>query len=163
MGVPGDAGDTGDIDDTLGSLAFRWVPNDDVTVDFKYLTEEAVGDPSTRTITLVELVSAQLRTSLNYTWQDEMISFGNVNRVEFTSLDDYGLLNGRITLDWPERGLSVSLEGTNLADKTYARSAVLFAGIFHGPWPTRGRPQNLVNYADRAPPRMLALVLSKEF
>ncbi len=105
----------------------------------------------------------ELRTSLNYTWQDDMVSFGNVNRDEFTVLPDYALLNGRITMTWPEQALSLSLEGTNLADKTYERSAVLFGGIFHGPWPARGRSPNLINYADRAPPRMLSLVLSKDF
>lgn len=104
----------------------------------------------------------QLRSSLNYTWQDEQISFGNVDRTEFTVLDDYGLWNGRVTMNWPERGLSVSLEGTNLADTTYERSAVLFSGVFHG-GPINRLPTNYVNYADRAPPRMLALVLSKEF
>ena len=110
-----------------------------------------------------DLWGGELRTSLNYTWQDDMVSFGNVNRDEFTVLPDYALLNGRITMTWPAQALSLSLEGTNLADKVYERSAVLFGGIFHGPWPARGRAPNLINYADRAPPRMLALVLSKEF
>ncbi len=110
-----------------------------------------------------DLWGGELRSSLNYTWQDDMVSFGNVNRDEFTVLPDYALLNGRITMTWPAQALSLSLEGTNLADKVYERSAVLFGGIFHGPWPAQGRAPNLINYADRAPPRMLALVLNKEF
>ena len=110
-----------------------------------------------------DLWGADLRTSLNYTWQDDMYGMNDPERDEFNITPAYGLLNGRITMSWPERGLSLSLEGTNLADKTYARSTFLMGRIFHGPVVNDPNVRNYMNYIDRAPPRMLSLVLSKEF
>lgn len=46
--VPGDQGLVGDVDDTIASIAFRWVPDDTVTVDFKIRSEDANGNLATR-------------------------------------------------------------------------------------------------------------------
>jgi iron complex outermembrane receptor protein len=110
-----------------------------------------------------EVWGGQLRSSLNYTWQDDMFGLNDPERDEFNVTPAYGLLNGRIMMSWPDRGLSVSLEGTNLADKTYARSTFLMGRIFHGPVANDPNIRNFMNYIDRAAPRMLSLVVTKEF
>ena len=49
-----------------------------------------------------------------------------------------------------------------MADEVYQRNTVRFGRVFNGPGPNIP-PANIVDYDDRAPPRMLSLVVSKEF
>jgi iron complex outermembrane recepter protein len=46
----GDQGDLGNVDDKIGSLALRWLPKDDVTVDFAARYEERDSNPMTRVV-----------------------------------------------------------------------------------------------------------------
>lgn len=47
-GVSGGQSELGDVDDTIGSLALRWLPNDFVTVDIKGRYEESDRNPVVR-------------------------------------------------------------------------------------------------------------------
>ncbi len=176
----------GDVTSKGWETDLDFAVTDDLTVNFSagYTDAVIVGNPTsgtyyTGTIDQIQntpeyayslamnhtadVWGGELRTSLNYTWQDEMFGMNDPERDEFNITPAYGLLNGRITMSWPERGLSLSLEGTNLTDKTYARSTLLMGRIFHGPVPNDPNVRNYINYVDRAPPRMLSLVLSKDF
>ena len=64
FGVEGDQKDLGDVDDTLGSLALRWLVNEDVTFDTKIRYEESDRNPVVRGMD--ELLVSQGRLIFHY-------------------------------------------------------------------------------------------------
>jgi len=59
-GVSGDQATLGQVDDTIASLAFRWVPDDSMTVDFKIRAEQTRGNPSSRDMEELDIMTAPL-------------------------------------------------------------------------------------------------------
>lgn len=55
FGVSGDQSDLGDVDDTIASLALRWVASDRVTVDLKARYEESERNPVVRNLEELEV------------------------------------------------------------------------------------------------------------
>ena len=109
-----------------------------------------------------------LATNLNYTWQDEHYSHASEGTDQAYITPSQGSLNGRLAWRLESQGLTVALEGTNLTDESYGRHYGKWGGFFHGfnnPGVRNGPigSQNWGLMTDRAPPRMIALSLTRDF
>ena len=60
FGVSGDQSELGDVDDTISSIAFRWIPNESVTVDLKVRHEESNRNPVVRNLEKLEVSNQAL-------------------------------------------------------------------------------------------------------
>ena len=58
--MSGDQSTLGQVDDTIASLAFRWAPDDSMMVDFKIRSEQTRGNPSSRDMEELDIMTAPL-------------------------------------------------------------------------------------------------------
>ena len=111
-----------------------------------------------------EVGAGRLSTNLNYAWQDEFYNHASAQTDQSYTTPARGLLNGRIAWFLADQGLTVALEGTNLTNAVYGRWHAKFARFFHGGAPgNRPNTENFSLFADRGPPRMISVGLSKDF
>jgi iron complex outermembrane receptor protein len=80
FGVSGDQSELGNVDDTIGSLALRWIPNERVTVDLKARFEESDRNPVVRNLEELEVSNQglffhyrELNRQLVATGQSELV------------------------------------------------------------------------------------------
>jgi len=94
-----------------------------VTNNFAFINAPENSYTLDATYDIARTCIGQLIANLNYTWQDDKYSSVSTNFGEYT-IDDYGLLNARLTLD-EIPGLSkgyvkAAIWGKNITDEEYS-------------------------------------------